>query len=128
MCRHLASVCQSLYWKVNAGSYTSAQGSFIGSNQYQFSLGSGVNVGDTVSYYVVAEDTASPPNVIPTHPVARPASPLTRQPLATPPTTPSSYIIRLRSLAPSPSAWRKLHDHRAAVADLNSKILSGPSP
>src|SRR5204863_7355235 len=52
-----------LYWKINAGSYTGATASSLGSNQYQFSFGSGVVVGNTVSYYVVAQDSAATPNV-----------------------------------------------------------------
>ena len=62
-------------------------------NHYQFSFGSGVVVGDTVSYYVVAQDIAPTPNV-----GANPstgASGFTFDPPAasTPPTTPNSYTI-----------------------------------
>ena len=53
-----------LYWKINnAPSYASAQGTAIGSNDYQFTFGAGVSQGDTVSYYIAAQDNRSRPNV-----------------------------------------------------------------
>lgn len=82
-----------LYWKKNSGSYSSATATSLGSNQYQFSFGGGVAIGDTVSYYIVAQDLVSPPNV-----GAQPslgASGFTPNPPAcsTPPTNPSFYYI-----------------------------------
>ena len=52
-----------LYWKINAGSYTAATATSLGLNQYQFTFGAGVAAGNTVSYYVVAQDSAATPNV-----------------------------------------------------------------
>ena len=52
-----------LYWRINAAAYTAATATYLGSNQYQFSFGSGVTFGNTVSYYVVAQDSAQTPNV-----------------------------------------------------------------
>jgi hypothetical protein len=82
-----------LYWKINAGSYTAATAASLGSGQYQFTFGSGVSAGDTVSYYIVAQDSAATPNVG-SNPSAG-ASGFTANPpaAATPPTTPSSYTI-----------------------------------
>ena len=50
-------------WKVNAGAYTGAQATSLGGGQYQFSFGGTAAVGDTVSYYVAAQDSAPTPNV-----------------------------------------------------------------
>jgi parallel beta-helix repeat protein len=82
-----------LYWKINSGTYAGATASFVNGNFYAFSFGGGVAVGDTVSYFVVAQDSASTPNV-----GAQPsagAGGLTANPpaAATPPTTPSRYLI-----------------------------------
>lgn len=80
-----------LYWKINSGTYSSAQGISIGSDQYTFTLGSGVVVSDTVSYYVVAQDNV--PNVG-AYPAGGAAGFTANPPAAsTPPTTPSSYLI-----------------------------------
>lgn len=82
-----------LYWKINSGAYASATASSLGSGQYQFSFGGGVVVGDTVSYYIAAQDGAAPPNV-----GVQPsggASGFTANPPAasTPPTSPSFYTV-----------------------------------
>lgn len=80
-----------LYWKINSGTYSSAQGVSIGSNQYTFTFGSGVVVTDTVSYYVVAQDNV--PNVG-AYPAGGAAGFTANPPAAsTPPTIPSSYLI-----------------------------------
>ena len=89
-----------LYWKINAGSYNSVAGTFVSGNEYTFTFGSGVVLGDVVSYYIVAQDLLAPtPNVS-----ASPsdgASGFTINPpaVSTPPTTPNSYTISNTSLA-----------------------------
>jgi hypothetical protein len=116
-----------LYWKVNAGSYTSAQGAFIGSNQYQFSLGSGVTTGDTVSYYVVAQDSAAPPNIIANPSTGAGAYTANPPAAGTPPTTPNSYTI-LASISGSftVGSGGNYATITAAIADLNTKVVSAP--
>ncbi|MFA7359511.1 MAG: T9SS type A sorting domain-containing protein [Candidatus Kapaibacterium sp.] len=89
-----------LYWKINAGSYNSVAGTFVSGNEYTFTFGAGVVMGDVVSYYLVAQDMLAPtPNVS-----ASPsdgASGFTINPpaVSTPPTTPNSYIVSNTSLA-----------------------------
>jgi hypothetical protein len=82
-----------LYWKSNAGAYSNVQGVFIGSSQYTFTFGAGVVLGDVISYYIVAQDGYSTPNVG-SAPAAG-ASGFTASPpaAATPTTTPSLYTI-----------------------------------
>ncbi|MCX6247800.1 MAG: T9SS type A sorting domain-containing protein [Bacteroidetes bacterium] len=53
-----------LYWKIDAGAYSSplAPTSIIGS-QYTYTFGAGVVAGNVISYFIVAQDNASTPNV-----------------------------------------------------------------
>ena len=83
-----------LYWKVNAGAYTAATGTFVSGSNYSFTFASGVTTGDVVSYYIVAQDNAGTPNTS-----ANPsggASGFTTNPpaVSTAPTTPSSFTIQ----------------------------------
>ncbi|MEO6489864.1 MAG: hypothetical protein ABIO04_08000, partial [Ferruginibacter sp.] len=82
-----------LYWKINALSYIPSQGVSIGSGVYQFTFGTGAVLGDVVSYYIVAQDGDTPPNV--TSSPSTGATGYTSNPpaSATPPTTPESYTI-----------------------------------
>ncbi|MBS0657332.1 MAG: cadherin-like beta sandwich domain-containing protein [Verrucomicrobia bacterium] len=82
-----------LYWRINAGAYTAATGTFVSGNTYSFSFGAGAALGDTIRYYLVAQDGAATPNVV-VSPSAG-ASGLTANPpaAATAPTTPASYTI-----------------------------------
>jgi trimeric autotransporter adhesin len=82
-----------LYWKVNEGSYTAATGVFVSGDTYQFTFGGGVTVGDVVSYYIAAQDIASPANVG-VFPFTGAAGFSANPPaVSTPPTSPSSYIV-----------------------------------
>ena len=88
------------YRKGTSDPFVSTQGSFVSGNTYSFTLnyslvtGGSVTVGDTIQYYVVAQDTAATPNVG-SNPSAG-ASGFTANPPAasTPPTTPNSYMIQ----------------------------------
>jgi hypothetical protein len=88
-----------LYWRINSGIWNAATATYLSGSNYQFSFGSGVVLGDTVKYYIVAQDNAVPPNV-----GAFPsggAGGFTPNPpfAATPPTTPSAYLITNLALA-----------------------------
>src|SRR6185503_5579333 len=82
-----------LYWKINAAAYTAATATFISGNTYQFSFGSGVVIGDVVSYYIVAQDNAGTPNVNPVPSDGASGFSVNPPAASTPPTTPSSYTI-----------------------------------
>uniref|UniRef100_A0A7V3E878 Secretion system C-terminal sorting domain-containing protein n=1 Tax=Ignavibacterium album TaxID=591197 RepID=A0A7V3E878_9BACT len=89
-----------LYWKINSGgTWAGATATYLSGNNYQFSFGSGVAIGDTVFYYVVAQDNATTPNVG-AYPSAG-AGGFTANPpaAATPPTNPSSYLITQAALS-----------------------------
>ncbi len=53
------------YWKKNwVGTWTSAQGVFVSGHTYTFTFGSGVALGDSIYYYLVAQDLVTPtPNI-----------------------------------------------------------------
>jgi hypothetical protein len=82
-----------LYWRVNSGTYTGATATWTSGSQYLFTFGGGVVLGDTVSYYIAAQDSAGTPNVGVSPALG--AAGLTANPpaAATPPTTPQSYRI-----------------------------------
>ncbi|MFZ1519798.1 MAG: T9SS type A sorting domain-containing protein [Ignavibacteriaceae bacterium] len=88
-----------LYWAINSGSFASAQGTYISGNDYSFTFGAGVVLGDTVKYYVVAQDNATTPNVG-VSPLSG-ASGFSSNPpaVSTPPTLPNSYVITSLALA-----------------------------
>lgn len=52
-----------LYWKINMnGSWLSTQSTFVSADTYSFTFGDGAVDGDTVFYYIVAQDMAVTPN------------------------------------------------------------------
>jgi hypothetical protein len=53
------------YWKKNwVGTWTSAQAVYVSGNNYTFTFGSGVALGDSIYYYLVSQDIVTPtPNV-----------------------------------------------------------------
>src|SRR5205085_5905015 len=87
------------YRKGNAGAFSATQSSFVSGSSYSFTIdytmvtGGSVTAGDTIQYYVAAQDTAATPNVT-TNPLAG-AGGFTANPpaAATTPTTPNSYQI-----------------------------------
>ncbi|MBL7998849.1 MAG: immunoglobulin domain-containing protein, partial [Candidatus Kapabacteria bacterium] len=85
----------NLYWRINtAGTWNTSQGVSVGSNQYTFTYGNGVAAGDSVFYYIVAQDTVATPNLAITPALG--ATGLTAAPPAatTPPTTLFFYRIQ----------------------------------
>lgn len=84
-----------VYWKKHTDtSFTGVAGTFVSGSQYSFTFGAGVADGDTVSYFVVAQDNASPPNVG-AFPSQGAGGLLADPPRATtPPTNPSRYVVR----------------------------------
>ncbi|HPS65930.1 MAG TPA: hypothetical protein PK447_10180, partial [Ignavibacteria bacterium] len=88
-----------LYWKINSGTYTGVTAVYSGSSHYTFTFGSGVTIGDVVSYYICAQDSLTTPNVG-SYPLAG-ASGFTPNPpaAAVPPTNPSTYVISQSGLS-----------------------------
>ncbi len=82
-----------LYYKVNSGTYASATGVSIGSNQYTFTFSPTTLVGDIVSYYVVAQDLAAAKNTVASPSIG--ANGYTQDPpsCSTAPTTPNTFLV-----------------------------------
>lgn len=80
-----------LFWRINAGAYTAVTGVHTGAGQYEFTFGAGAVTGNTVSYYIVAQDAAASPNVT-SFPLAGAGGYTVNPPAAaTPPVSPFSY-------------------------------------
>ncbi|MBZ0198384.1 MAG: hypothetical protein K8H86_00835, partial [Ignavibacteriaceae bacterium] len=88
-----------LYWIKTGGSWTPQQPTSVAGSEYTYNFGAGTATGDVVSYYVVAQDGATTPNVGASPSLG--AGGFTANPPAasTPPTTPNSYTITAVSLA-----------------------------
>ncbi len=88
-----------LYWRKGADPYVGVQAVHVSGSEYSFTFGGGVVVGDVVSYYIVAQDNAAPPNVG-ANPSAG-AGPFTPNPptAVSPPTNPSTYTITATPLS-----------------------------
>ena len=120
-----------LYWKKNVpGTFTPATATSIGSDKYSFTFGSGAVTGDSILYYVVAQDingnTVSNPSVGATGFAPNPPS------ATTPPTT-----LNMFKMLPSMSGIYTIDSTQltggtnfmtfiAAVNALNAAAISGP--
>jgi hypothetical protein len=117
-----------LYWKINAGAWSSVTGVSIGGNQYTFTFGAGVAIGNVVSYYIVAQDNDTPTPLSDAYP-GNGAGGFTINPPAasSPPTNPSTYTI-LGSLCGTYNVGvgQTYNTLTAAIADLNAKAITCP--
>ena len=116
-----------LYWRINAGAYTAATGTWVSGNTYTFSFGAGAVAGDVVSYYIVAQDNAGTPNVG-SFPSGGAAGFTANPPAAaTPPTTPSSYTINnALNGTYTVGAAGAFPTLTAAINAYNTSCLTGP--
>ncbi|MBL0357928.1 MAG: hypothetical protein IPP72_14085 [Chitinophagaceae bacterium] len=115
-----------LYWKVNSGSYTALTAAFVSGNTYSFTFGAG-SVGNTISYYIVAQDAAATPNVS-CSPAAGAAGFTAGPPaVSTTPTTPSAFNLQ-NSLSGTYNVGvgKTYTTISAAIAAYNTSCLSGP--
>lgn len=117
-----------LYWRINNGAWQSVNGIWIQGNQFDFTFGSGATLGQTVSYYIVAQDVTATPN-IGSYP-ATGASGFSAYPptCLQPPTNPFSYTIvnALSGTKTIPGDYPNLTGVNGLFADINSKVLTGP--
>lgn len=81
-----------LYWSVNAGAYTAVTAVPLGGNQYQFSFGAGLGLGDVVNYYIVAQDIPGNASVWPS--IGASGFSISPPAVSTAPTAPSTYSIQ----------------------------------
>ncbi len=121
------------YFRINAGAYTAATGTFVSGNTYTFSIGAGSVAGDAISYYVVAQDMAGTPNVSAFPSAGAGGFTINPPAAATPPTTPSSYTNQTTMAAGiygvgGPAAAGEIGHFATltlAIADYNTKCIAG---
>ncbi len=116
-----------LYWKRHTDTaYVGATGTYIGNDQYTFSFGAGTLAGDTVYYFVAAQDSFENVGVFPSI-GAGGFSPNPPQ-ASIPPTNPSSYRILPLFAAGTYTVGSTLGQFtslRAAFDSLNNSIVAG---
>ncbi|PKP29805.1 MAG: hypothetical protein CVT99_15765 [Bacteroidetes bacterium HGW-Bacteroidetes-16] len=116
-----------LYWQINGNPYSIAIGSWISGDTFQFVFGAGASMGNTISYFVVAQDNEASPNVG-CYPSSGASGYSTDPPACiTPPTSPSSYTI-VQGLSGSiniPGDYASLTGATGLFADINAKVLTG---
>ncbi len=129
-----ASLKPRIFFKKNSGAYVSAQGSLTSgtaiNGTWSFTIStaalSGLAVGDIVSYYIVAQDVASTPNIGAT-PSGGFVAGADVNAAGTPPTTPSSYaIFNTLSGTYNVGVGQTYATITAAVTAYNNSCLSGP--
>ena len=81
-----------LYWKINSGAWNSVAGTYVSGSTYTFIFGAGVVLNDVVSYYVVAQDNYTTPNVG-SNPSTGGAGYTANPPAAGTPPVPNTYTI-----------------------------------
>jgi hypothetical protein len=116
-----------LYWRINAGTWNNATGTYVSGSDYNFSFGAGAMLNDVISYYVAAQDMAASPNTG-SLPSAGAAGFTTGPPAcSTPPASPFSYtIIEGICGAFNVGAGQIYPTLTAAIADVNSKEITCP--
>jgi len=126
-----------LYWKKNrTGSWNNVQSTYSGSNdQFDFSFGSGVATGDTIFYYIAAQDSAATPNTG-VYPSVGASGFSSNPPAASnPPSNPSFYVIipgfpggnyRIGGTGTTPATGCTYVDLTAALADISWREITGP--
>jgi hypothetical protein len=84
----------NLYWKkTGVVSYTAVTPTSVTGSQYTYDFGASVAMGDTVSYYIVAQDNVTTPNVGAFPSLGAGGFTINPPAASILPTTPSSYII-----------------------------------
>ncbi len=118
----------TLYYAVNGGAFSPVTGVSIGGSQFTFTFGAAAaGLGDVVTYYIVAQDTAATPNVGAFPSGGATGFSINPPAASTPPTTPSSYTT-VGSLSGSKTVGSggDYPTLTAAVGALNTSILTGP--
>ncbi|WP_035656356.1 beta strand repeat-containing protein, partial [Flavobacterium enshiense] len=113
------------YWRINSGAYTAATGTSMGAGVYNFTIGAGSVAGDFLSYYVVAQDAATTPNVS-VYPSAGAAGLTANPPMAaTAPTAPNALVTPLNGVY-TVGTGGNYTTLTAAVTAYNTRCLAGP--
>ncbi|NVN95788.1 MAG: T9SS type A sorting domain-containing protein [Bacteroidetes bacterium] len=116
-----------LYWRINNNPYSIVSGVWVSDSTFQFSLGSGVVLGNTVSYFIVAQDTMSSSNVG-SYPSLNSGGYGSFPPSCSiPPTDVSTYkiVTGISGIKNIPGDYANLTGASGLFADINNKVLTG---
>ncbi|MFZ4399674.1 MAG: BNR-repeat neuraminidase N-terminal domain-containing protein [Bacteroidales bacterium] len=116
-----------LYWRINNNPYSIVSGSWVSDSTFQFSFGSGVVLGNTVSYFIVAQDTLSSSNVG-SYPSLNSGGFGSFPPSCSiPPTFVSTYkiVAGISGTKNIPGDYSSITGAAGLFADLNNKVLTG---
>jgi hypothetical protein len=116
-----------LYWKFNSSAYSVVTGSWIGGTKYQFAFGAGVLLGNTVTYFIVAQDTMAVPNVGSCPSSGASGFGVNPPSCSSPPADASSYTIvaGLSGIKNIPGDYSNLTGTTGLFADINTSVLTG---
>lgn len=117
-----------LYWNINHGTWQPATGVYSGGNQFTFTFGAGATAGDSVFYYIAAQDNVTPTPNVGSAP-AYGATGYTANPpaCASPPGKPVGYRILYTIAGTFPVGVGQIYQTlQSAVNDLNDKEMVGP--
>lgn len=120
----------TLYYKstTSVPAYTAVQGVYVSGNNYSFTFGSSVTgTGETVSYYIVAQDNAGLITQVTCSPSTGASGFSVNPPaVSTPPTTPSTYTtLGALSGTKTVGSGGDYATLKAAFDDINAKVLTG---
>ncbi len=118
-----------LYWKRNSETFTAVQGISLGSDQYSFTFGASVVQGETVSYFVAAQDNSANTNVS-IYPSAGSFNLYANSPgCTTTPTSPSTYVFAESFSGTyyvgSGQPYTSLSSSGGLFSAINSSVLTG---
>lgn len=82
-----------LYWQVNNNGYTAVTGINNGPDTFSFNFGAGALNSDSITYYVVAQDMATTPNILAQMPGNATGYTASPPAASTPPSNPSYYLV-----------------------------------
>ncbi len=124
---HSGSGLPRMYWRINNNPWSIATGAWVSGNNYRFTFGNSVAMGDQVSYFIVCQDEMATPNVG-SAPSAGASGFSASPPACTiAPASPSSYSIvgSLSGVKTIPGDYPSLTGANGFFADMNTKTLSG---
>jgi hypothetical protein len=117
-----------LYWRFGNGAWNIVTSDWVGGNTFRFTFGAGAVLGNTVSYFIVAQDNENTANC-----GAFPLSGATGFGInppscSTAPSNPSTYTIvnGIAGIKNIPGDYSNLTGINGLFADINSKVLTGP--
>jgi len=116
-----------LYWKKNSDTaWNITTATPVGNNKYSFTFGNGVTMGDTINYYIAAQDNAPVPN-IGGSPISCVSGFTANPPFCDAPTSPMMYRIVNSISGVFPVGLNQVYTSLTnALADIKDKEFVGP--